>query len=381
MSYSFPRSAAVIKVLDDLENFEIDHQQYWDDAEPQGWYDSMLTGKVKSLLAFCRSLAWSDLVATLEGLLPIQCDAPEALEQLQSFVIPEARHLLSKKPEGTATMSRFSERHGYEPDEPEVKIRNDAPEELRHVVVSIAYEAGLSVKATRTVVCRLLRKREDSDNWTDFPNVDTEVRRHVESIEWYRVYDVIEALHDALSVNEEKVEKFDQEMNKYFRDTGIGWQLVDGKIETRGSEAFEQSVTEATTALASSGRTTAANEIHQALADLSRRPKPDITGAIQHLISNLPQVAHAMSYLPCTVGSSHSGANPWPSTRLNSSTACRSPSSSPALAPKRNALKRSSARAGRMGFDARAALAGITTLSGTVPASCSSATPAGFKRR
>ena len=30
------------------------------------------------------------------------------------------------------------------------------------------------------------------------------------------------------------------------------------------------------------GRSPATNEIHQAMHDLSRRPKPDITGAIQH---------------------------------------------------------------------------------------------------
>lgn len=291
MSPSSIRTNAVTKVLDELECFEIDHQQYWDDAEPQGWYDSMLTGKVKSLLAFCRSLVWSDLVATLEGLLPIQCDAPEALQQIQSFVIPEARHLLSVKTEGNTTMSRFSDRYGFEPNEPEVTIRNDAPEELRDVIITIAYESGLSVKATRTVVCRLLRKREDSDNWTDFPNVDNEVRRHMESIEWYRIYDVIEALHDALAVNDQKVEEFDQEINKYFRQSGVGWQIVDGKIETRGSEAFEQSLKEASSELADSGRTTAANEIHQALADLSRRPKPDITGAIQHALASLECVA------------------------------------------------------------------------------------------
>ena len=40
------RADAVKKVLAELAAFEIDHQQYFEDAEPQGWYDGALTGKV-----------------------------------------------------------------------------------------------------------------------------------------------------------------------------------------------------------------------------------------------------------------------------------------------------------------------------------------------
>lgn len=88
------RTEAIGKVLADLEEFKIDHQAYFDDAEPQGWFDAALTGKVKSLLAFCRTLGWSELVSSLDALLPIQGDAPGVLEQIQAFAIPEARRLL-----------------------------------------------------------------------------------------------------------------------------------------------------------------------------------------------------------------------------------------------------------------------------------------------
>lgn len=91
---SSSRAVAVMKVLDDLELFEIDHQQYFDDLEPRGWFDTVLNGKVKSLLAYCRTLGWSELVTTLESLLPIQADAIEALDTIQSYVLPEARRLL-----------------------------------------------------------------------------------------------------------------------------------------------------------------------------------------------------------------------------------------------------------------------------------------------
>jgi uncharacterized protein (TIGR02391 family) len=85
---------AVENVPSDLEVFQINHQIYFDDAEPQGWFDAALTGRVKTLLAFCRTLGWPELVFALEDLLPIQCNAPSALDQIQGFVIPEARRLL-----------------------------------------------------------------------------------------------------------------------------------------------------------------------------------------------------------------------------------------------------------------------------------------------
>ena len=42
-------------------------------------------------------------------------------------------------------------------------------------------------------------------------------------------------------------------------------------------------------------RQVASQEIHQALADLSRRPSPDITGAIQHAMAALECVARDVS--------------------------------------------------------------------------------------
>ena len=194
-------------------------------------------------------------------------------------------------------MTRFSERHGYSPNDAEITVRLDAPDELRDIIVDIAYESDLTPHTLRTIVCRLLRKREDPSNWSPFPNVDSEVRLNIGSCEWYRVYDIIEAIYERLSAsnNEKGAEYFEKEINSYFRQAGIGWQLLEGKIETRGSEAFEHALVEASTELAETGRTTAANEIHQAIADLSRRPYPDITGAIQHALAALECVARDVS--------------------------------------------------------------------------------------
>src|SRR5215831_12229405 len=57
----------------------------------------------------------------------------------------------------------------------------------------------------------------------------------------------------------------------------------------------EAALKRAAPALQETGLKAAECEIHEALADLSRRPKADITGAIQHAMAALECVARAVS--------------------------------------------------------------------------------------
>lgn len=201
-------------------------------------------------------------------------------------------------------MDKFSSRHGFESPDAEIKVRHESPSELRGIVVTIAYEAGLGPHDMRAIVCKVLRARDDPNNWSAFPNVDKEARDHLDSCEWYEVYDVIEAVHSNLvSCTDRQPWNRDvtpavyyaNEINKYFRKRGIGWQLIDGLIEIRGSESFESIIAKARQTLEESGRATASNEVHQALQDLSRRPQPDLTGAIQHALAALECVIRDVS--------------------------------------------------------------------------------------
>jgi len=56
----------------------------------------------------------------------------------------------------------------------------------------------------------------------------------------------------------------------------IGWKVLYRKIEIRGDEPFERSIQTAREALEHAGRRTAKSELDEALADLSRRPNPDL---------------------------------------------------------------------------------------------------------
>ena len=89
------RTEALAALLDDIGAFEIPLNPYYDDLEPQGVIDSILTGKIDSLRAFCQLLGWSELVSRMQGMTPLRGNAVECLEVVQTFVIPEARRLLA----------------------------------------------------------------------------------------------------------------------------------------------------------------------------------------------------------------------------------------------------------------------------------------------
>lgn len=191
-------------------------------------------------------------------------------------------------------MNRFSERHGLEPPPAKITVTRDAPYEFRGIFVDLGYEAGFGPHQLRSIVCKMLRVREDPNNWSAFPNVDLEVRDHIDSCEWYEVYDIIEAIYNNLlresrnyssAQDTVRPQYFEDELNKYFLKKGIGWQLVEGEVRVRGEQSFEDTLSCATSALSDSGRPTAAKEFRQALHDLSRRPAADVTGALQHALA------------------------------------------------------------------------------------------------
>lgn len=193
-------------------------------------------------------------------------------------------------------MQRFSKRHGHYNQDKEITIREDAPQRLREWLIQTAYALGFSPNPLRVVVCRVLRKLPDQNNWSEYPNVSGEVQVLIETCDWFLVYDIVEELFSALQKKDSAIARqFQDEVNDFFRSEGIGWQLIDGLIETRGDESFEASARTAISTLAGAGRSTASQEMHEALKDLSRRPAADITGAIQHSMAALECVAREIS--------------------------------------------------------------------------------------
>lgn len=184
----------------------------------------------------------------------------------------------------------FSKRNGhFSIKEKEITIREDAPEGLRGFVRMVFYDLNKNPSDLRDITSRVLKIAPDSNNWSEFPNIDYEVSEHLDNCEWYLVYDIIEIIIQKLNGAEK--ETFISEINEYFITNGIGWKIVNEEIETRGDEVFETAVNTVVKVLDSAKLQTAKTEIREALNDLSRRPSPDITGAIQHSLACLECVA------------------------------------------------------------------------------------------
>lgn len=180
----------------------------------------------------------------------------------------------------------FSKRQGlFSIREKEITVREDAPEGLRGFIKMAFYDLSKKPSDLRTITSRVLKIPPDSNNWSEFPNIDWEVGHHLENCEWYLVYDIIETIIRKLNPQEKLA--FTSEINEYFLTNGIGWKIVNGEIETRGDEVFETAVKTVVSLLEKANLQTAKTEIREALNDLSRRPAPDITGAIQHSLACL----------------------------------------------------------------------------------------------
>ena len=193
----------------------------------------------------------------------------------------------------------FSQRFGYRAEERAITVREDAPDAVRYGVVMLADNLGLSPSNARLEVCGILLARPNPSNWSDYPNVFGEVQCLVEGAPWYRVYDIAEGFYDRLASSDRtRGQEFENRLNELFREHGVSWEMRDGRIMARGSEAFGQALTTAAEALQASGRTTAASELHEALRDISRRPQADVTGAIQHAMAALECVARDVTGQP-----------------------------------------------------------------------------------
>jgi hypothetical protein len=148
--------------------------------------------------------------------------------------------------------------------------------------------------------------------------IQHKVQELMNACPWFKVYDIIEALHASLARDSDvdDVVFFTNEINEFFVEEGIGWQLARGQIVMRGTEAFEAVVTEAISALEASERPTAAKCLHEALEDLSRRPEANLRGAVFHAMGSLECVARDLTGDPkATLGqilNHHPGLLPKP---------------------------------------------------------------------
>lgn len=204
----------------------------------------------------------------------------------------------------------FSERNEFnEPLEAEITVRYDVPEEFRGVILQIAEKCCFTPKTLRPVICTVLDKIENQYNWTEYPNIDEENKELVNGCDWWKVYDIAEAIYKEMDepINRsgghaieyrDKHHCFERRINNYFIKEGIGWKMADGLIVLRGNEIFETKRSRSDDILKEKDMGTSRNEMREAFKDISRRPNPDISGAIQHSVAALECVAKKVCNSP-----------------------------------------------------------------------------------
>jgi hypothetical protein len=204
-------------------------------------------------------------------------------------------------------MSSFSQRRGYSGLPKEITVREDAPESIRAVALDTASTLGLS--GMREIVCRILRIRPSPHIWSE-EAVWREVEYLVYRCEWFKVYDIIEAFAKALmEKRNRRWQEFYTAINECFVEEGIGWQLVNGEVVTRGDEAFEGTIKTAVTVLEEAAKPTAAGHIKFATSALSARPTANTSGAVAHATSAVECVLGAITGQSMTLGQ-YLGKNP-----------------------------------------------------------------------
>jgi hypothetical protein len=208
-------------------------------------------------------------------------------------------------------MPSFSQRHQFVKP-PEISVREELPSKLRRPIAEIAARR-VGSKTFRQIVegvsdpYRINPKPpSQAAVWGSiFGSGDTDFIAASETLDrspWFRVYDIVEAVHRQLVRQDKRsgipvegaphAPVFEREINKYFVHAGIGWQLVNGEIVTRGNEAFEGTVKTAVAVLEKHAKPTAAGHLQFAISALSARPKANTSGA----------VAQATSAVECVLG-------------------------------------------------------------------------------
>ncbi|MCZ2247190.1 MAG: hypothetical protein LC111_00325 [Bacteroidia bacterium] len=115
----------------------------------------------------------------------------------------------------------FSKRLGhFTLNEKEITVREDAPQGLRDFVRIAFYDLGKQPSALLPIVCKVLKVAPEG-NWTEFPNIDYEIKSHLENCDWFFVYDIIELILQKLNAKEKT--NFTEEINEFFIMNGIGW--------------------------------------------------------------------------------------------------------------------------------------------------------------
>lgn len=209
-----------------------------------------------------------------------------------------------------SVQASFSVRNNYEqPDK--ILYRGDFPVAVRTPMLEILQWYAdsefvwerIELLAKRYGAGRLLRDSAPIRSAEENGSL-MKIRGFLALCPWFYIFDLIEDIFEQLSSGAGAsgpgagADSLQRDINDYFVQAGIGWQLVNGRFEIRGAEDLKAAVGAAGTELRAEHRETAAQHIQSAWQVLSQRPKPDLRGAISSAMKAFECVARELTGEP-----------------------------------------------------------------------------------
>lgn len=196
----------------------------------------------------------------------------------------------------------FSSRQGFSSNPP-ISIWQDAPAGFRYALTAIVFhDCQQTPFWMRETTCKILCIPPDANNWS-YDNVKNEVDYLLNHCEWYKVYDAAEEIFARLTADNTSAsgvrrasafaQTFQTKLNQTMAEMGIGWEMVDGKFEIRGEPVLQTMIDQAKQKL--DGLTVAKKELQEAFLALSRRPNPNVSGAIAHACAALESLCRKLT--------------------------------------------------------------------------------------
>ena len=144
------------------------------------------------------------------------------------------------------TSQPFSAREGFRGQDP--LIYDEVPDGVRYGIREVLMVLGYRTPtAQRRILCGALRVPPDTYNWSDYPNVDSEVASLTSVYPWFKFLDGLERI--PLFLSSELVHTYFEKMNELFADESLGYRFDSGNLVRVGTEEFHVAIETARHAL------------------------------------------------------------------------------------------------------------------------------------
>lgn len=204
-------------------------------------------------------------------------------------------------------MTNFSTRFNLSPKEVPITVWNDAPCNIRNALLTFFKESsspnthisGGSSEIAREILTEFPLTNKDGYKYAVHYPVQSLISI-IKECPWFYVYDIAEYMHNCFQRdNPSAASNFQDELNTFFYANGFGFEMTDGRIMRRDNKEVQEFTLNSINTVPN---LTVQNELREAWIDLSRRPDPDLTGAITHSVAAIECFARSVCNTKDTLG-------------------------------------------------------------------------------